>query len=498
MNLNFLRSSSSDQPLGGRYKIVEALGAGGFGQTFRAQDLHLPGHPFCVVKQLKPQVDDAQGLQVARRLFDTEARVLYRLGSHPQVPNLLAHFEQDKEFYLAQELIEGHSLEDEFAHTPWDVAKVINFLRDVLETLAFVHDNGVIHRDLKPSNLIRRRPDHRIVLIDFGAVKQVGTQPANTTIGQTISIGTHGYMPSEQLAGQPKFSSDVYAVGIMGIQTLTGQLPQQLIPNATGEIDWHGAAPQAPPALRAVLDTMVRYDFRSRYPSAKEALAALQSFTSVQPAPANTATETEPAPTALTVPAAGRRPPTDAVNRSATRVAPSRASQRAFPIKAALFSAVLIGAGLLIGRTLTSTTAEQPPQPAETTAEQPPQPAETPSSQPPEKLEETRLTPATAQATVTAFYSHISNQAWDEAKAQTSGIVVRQFNPNFFQTFQGVSVENLQVTTESPETIELVGRNTYFYQDGTTQQEERTFTVEIVDAQPRIVDSAFVRITKSR
>lgn len=532
MNLNFLRSSSSDQPLGGRYQIVEKLGAGGFGQTFRAQDLHLPGHPFCVVKQLKPQVDDAQGLQVARRLFDTEAKVLYRVGSHPQIPNLLAHFEQDKEFYLAQELIEGHSLEDEFANTPWNVPKVLNFLREVLETLAFVHENSVIHRDLKPSNLIRRKHDNRVVLIDFGAVKQVGSQPANTTIGQTISIGTHGYMPSEQLAGQPKFSSDVYAVGIMGIQALTGQLPQQLMPDATGEIDWHGSVPHISFDLRTVLDTMVRYDFRSRYPSAKEALAALQSLALPQSAPtpaASISTETEPAPTALTIPAMGRRPPTDAINRAATNVAPSTPPQRSFPLKPLLFGAVILVAGLLIGRTLTSTTAEQPtqtipvdtaaeqpiqPVPTESTTEQPIEPAPTepiaeqpiepvpeepaPSKPPEEPEEKSPLTPTAAQSTVIAFYSHISNQAWDDAKAQTSGIVAQQFDPDFFQQFQQVSVENLQVTAETPDSIELLGLNTYLYPDDTIQQEERTFTVEIIDDQPRIVDSTFVRITKPR
>ena len=186
MDLNFRRAKNrSDQPLGGRYKIIDKLGEGGFGQTFKAQDLHLPGHPLCVVKQLKPQIDDAQGLQVARRLFDTEARVLYELGSHPQIPHLLAHFEENKEFYLAQELIQGHSLADEFETAPWDVPKVVDFLKNVLETLAFVHEHQVIHRDLKPSNLIRRNIDHRIVLIDFGAVKQVGTQPATPGVTQS-------------------------------------------------------------------------------------------------------------------------------------------------------------------------------------------------------------------------------------------------------------------------------------------------------------------------
>ncbi|MEB3356197.1 MAG: tetratricopeptide repeat protein [Synechococcales bacterium] len=284
MALNFLRSiwTGSDKPLGGRYQLVACLGEGGFGQTFRAQDLHLPGQPLCVVKQLKPQVKSAQDLLVARRLFDTEAKVLYELGNHPQIPRLLAHFEDNQEFYLAQELIEGHPLSDELT-TPnrWSNAQVVALVGDILGTLAFVHQNRVIHRDIKPSNLIRRQRDNRIVLIDFGAVKQVSTQfvSANTGITHTISIGTHGYMPNEQLAGTPQFSSDIYAVGMIGIQALTGRHPKMLAADPrTGEIDWHRHAPQAHAGLRDVLDKMVRYDFRSRYITAADALADLQAL----------------------------------------------------------------------------------------------------------------------------------------------------------------------------------------------------------------------------
>lgn len=245
-------SSDSDHPasmplLGGRYQIVSQLGAGGFGQTFLAQDRHMPGQPKCVVKQLKPQVNNEQELQVARRLFDTEAKVLSQLGDHPQIPRLLAHFEESAEFYLVQELIEGHSLQEDLAAVgaavqPWREAQTVGFLGDILSTLAFVHGNRVIHRDLKPSNLIRRQHDGRIVLIDFGAVKQVSTQLVNapSSLGRTISIGTQGYMPTEQVSGHPHFSSDVYAVGMIAIQGLIGRHPSMLsFHSQTGELDWH-------------------------------------------------------------------------------------------------------------------------------------------------------------------------------------------------------------------------------------------------------------------
>lgn len=281
--LRMFQPTDPDRPLGGRYKVISQLAAGGFGQTFVAHDLHMPGQPQCVVKQLKPQVSDVEGLQTARRLFDTEAQVLYNLGNHDQIPRLLAHFEDNQEFYLAQQLIEGAPLTEELASgQAWPEAKVIALLQDLLNVLSFVHQQQVIHRDIKPSNLIRRRRDGRIVLIDFGAVKQVSTQMINSKTGRTnmtISIGTHGYMPKEQLLGNPRFSSDVYAVGMIGIQALTGVHPRLLPEDGnTGEVVWHDRIQQVSPEFISILDRMVRYEFRARYVSAIDALQALRSL----------------------------------------------------------------------------------------------------------------------------------------------------------------------------------------------------------------------------
>jgi serine/threonine protein kinase len=304
------KQTNPDKPLGGHYKIISELGVGGFGQTFLAEDLHLPEHHRCVIKQLKPQQRDPKTLEMARRLFDLEAKVLYKLGNHDQIPRLLAHFEDDQEFYLAQELIEGEPLTQELKDgLPWSETQVIPVLRDLLNVLAFVHQQDVIHRDIKPSNLIRRRQDGRIVLIDFGAVKQVSTQIIDRHTGETktISIGTQGYTPKEQLGGNPRFSSDIYAVGTIAIQALTTIHPRHLTEDPqTGEINWRHHAPQVSPELAAFLDCMVRYDFRARYPTAVEALEALRSISTalVEPAPLNQtldeATAVFPTPTGLT------------------------------------------------------------------------------------------------------------------------------------------------------------------------------------------------------
>ncbi|OLT58389.1 serine/threonine-protein kinase [Moorena bouillonii] len=265
------------QTIGGRYKIIRQLGQGGFGQTFVAEDQHLPGDNQCVVKQLKPVATDPLTLQTARRLFDTEAQILHQLGSHEQIPQLFAYFEENQDFYLVQELIEGEDLSQELVPgTQVNEDQIISLLQEILEVLEFVHQRRIIHRDINPQNILRRKSDGKLVLIDFGAVKQVSTQileGGNT--GFTVAIGTPGYRPSEQANGYPKLSSDIYAVGMIGIVGLTGLRPHQLPLDAdTGEISWHNQI-SVSAELADTLDKMVCYDFRERYQSATLALQAL-------------------------------------------------------------------------------------------------------------------------------------------------------------------------------------------------------------------------------
>ena len=274
--------------LGGRYKIISHLGGGGFGQTYLAEDYQLPNTPGCVVKQFKPIVVNAEALNVARRLFDREARTLHQLGSHDQIPRLLAHFEEDNEFYLVQEYIEGNTLSQEIHQSKrLNEAEVISFLEDILSTLEYVHKQNVIHRDIKPSNLIRRKRDGKFVLIDFGAVKQISHQELNEQerTGINTFISTRGYTPLEQIEGYPSYNSDIYALGITAIQALTGKHPQQLQRHLKTDLFVWREQVQVSDKLAAILNKMVHTNSRDRYQSVGEVLNDLRCITNSLEAP---------------------------------------------------------------------------------------------------------------------------------------------------------------------------------------------------------------------
>jgi serine/threonine protein kinase, bacterial len=259
-----------------RYQVIRVLATGGFGQTYIAEDTRRPGNPICVVKHLKPGTDP-RVFATAKRLFNSEAETLEKLGNHDQIPRLLAYFDENQEFYLVQEYIEGHTLAEELLPgRRWSEGQVIQLLEEVLGILEFVHQQGVIHRDIKPDNIIRRALDSKLVLVDFGAVKQLRTQMV-TVGGQasaTVVIGTPGYMPTEQGQGKPRPNSDIYSLGIIAIQALTGLPATDLQEDPeTGETIWRHSV-TVNHRLAAVLTKMVRYHFKDRYQSATEALQA--------------------------------------------------------------------------------------------------------------------------------------------------------------------------------------------------------------------------------
>jgi len=156
-----------------------------------------------------------------------------KLGQHEQIPQLLDKFVEKEQFYLVLDFIDGQDFSQEIQAKLLNEVEVISFLQEVLTILDFVHQQGVIHRDIKPNNLIRRSRDRKIFLIDFGAVKEIGTTILQSSFRSvpnslyTQIIGTPGYMSPEQNNGKPIFSSDIYALGKTAIYALTGQTPTE-------------------------------------------------------------------------------------------------------------------------------------------------------------------------------------------------------------------------------------------------------------------------------
>ena len=159
---------------------------------------------------------------------------------------------------------------------PWSETRVIALLQNCLNILDYIHSQGVIHRDLKPANIICRQQDHKLVLVDFGAVKEVMLAQSKL-LSLTIPIGTRGYMPEEQARGKPRFNSDIYALGVIAIEALTGCSPLDLEKDQEKELIWQHRA-KVSANLGKIISKMTRSDFRERYESASEVARAIKRF----------------------------------------------------------------------------------------------------------------------------------------------------------------------------------------------------------------------------
>jgi serine/threonine protein kinase len=268
--------------LNNRYRVLQVLATGGFGETFLAEDSFLPSKRSCVIKQLKTMADNPQVYRIVQDRFHREAAILEELGrSSSQIPELYAYFEESDRFYLVQEWIEGKTLASQVNQSGLlDESAVQQLLQEILPVLAAIHSRGIIHRDIKPDNIILRQSDRKPVLIDFGAVKEsVGT--LLNSQGQTVSsivIGTPGYMSPEQGVGRPVFSSDLYSLGLTMIYLFTGKLPQDIPSDyRTGDLLWRDLAPNVSDALSGILDQTIQYHPRDRFATAQEVLNALRS-----------------------------------------------------------------------------------------------------------------------------------------------------------------------------------------------------------------------------
>lgn len=277
-----------------RYRAIKPIARGGFGRTFLAEDEYKPSKPRCVIKQFYPQTGNSE--LKAAKLFQQEALRLEKLGKHPQIPELLAHFEQDNYLYIVQEFIDGQNLAQELAESgAFPEVEIRHLLADLLPVLQFIHTGKVIHRDIKPENIIRRRlppslctqeqanlqlpPSLKgargdLVLVDFGAAKYA--TPA--TLAKTgTTIGSAGYAAPEQIFGKAIFASDIYSLGVTCIHLLTQLEPFDLYDVLESGFVWRNYLVNNPVSeqLAKVLDKMVHSTVRERYQSAQEVMQAL-------------------------------------------------------------------------------------------------------------------------------------------------------------------------------------------------------------------------------
>ncbi len=276
----FCQSCGSKLLLGERYRAIKFIGEGGFGRTYQAVDEHRL-NTYCVIKQFLPLQQNIASIQKATELFKQEALRLNELGKHPQIPDLLAFFEQENRLYLVQEFIDGQDLLKELRKRgKFSEAEVKKILIELLPVFKFIHEKQVIHRDVKPENIIRQR-NGSLVLIDFGVSKQLSGSVL-TRIG-TVT-GTMGYAAPEQMRGIVSNSSDLYSLAVTCIRLLTGCLPIYKNSSIYDDIfdinimqwNWKNRV-SINCNFEQILDKMLQDLPNNRYQNAQEVLQALNS-----------------------------------------------------------------------------------------------------------------------------------------------------------------------------------------------------------------------------
>lgn len=279
----------------GEYRLEAHLGRGGMGDVFRATHTRL-GRTVA----LKVHRD---GSTAAR--FLNEARIQAGL-SHPHVATLYDHFEAGGHACIAMELVEGETLAERIERGgPLPFVAAVGLLRPIAEAVAYLHARGVIHRDLKAHN-VKVTPGGHVKLLDFGIAKELGL-PGLTSAGMVP--GTPEYLAPEQVRGlAPDARSDVWALGVLLYEMVTGELPFQsssafeLFERITrGVYDAPSTRVRSlPPAADALVARCLQADPRARFSDASALVAALPSAApaALPPAPAAPLPLRRPAPSA--------------------------------------------------------------------------------------------------------------------------------------------------------------------------------------------------------
>jgi len=245
----------------GDYRVLEVVVQNAHGRLYLAEDID--GQRVALKELAFVQAPGADAVAA----FEREAKFLRAL-THPDIPRFVASFEEGEgvhtRLFLAQEYIEGESLQARLADHWFDEDEVLEIARRTLQILVYLQELSpvVIHGDIKPANLVRRR-DGTIALVDFGAARGFGG-----TI--TSVVGTFGYMPIEQLAGNVNPTTDLYGLGASLIHLLSREDPWKVFedPAALGRLN-------ISPELRRFLGRLAARRAADRFPNAKSALEAL-------------------------------------------------------------------------------------------------------------------------------------------------------------------------------------------------------------------------------
>jgi eukaryotic-like serine/threonine-protein kinase len=263
------------------YKIVDLLGIGKSGTTYLATDIDRIDSPLYVVKKIQ-YVNLTVNLQAAtphltEQLFEIQGSIANQVGKHPQIPALVAKFEDNGDRYLVREYVDGELLSQELIQGKiWSQTQVLEFLMDLIGILVFVHSFRYIHQDINPSNIIRRNDNSGFNLIGFSSVWDLGNTWQNSPNHDSKSINDPNYTPYEQEQNAPKLNSDIYAVGAIAIQAITGKFPIEK-DTYSYELKWQDQV-NIDRNLSKIINKMVRPDYRNRYQSAVDVLQDLQSF----------------------------------------------------------------------------------------------------------------------------------------------------------------------------------------------------------------------------
>ena len=254
--------------IGGRYRIDGLLGEGGMARVFDAFDERLERR--AAVKILRAETRALPGM---RERFQQEALIAARL-IHPHIVAVLDFGEDHASSYLVMERLPGTTLRDEIvARGPLSTQRVMLVMAETLDALAAAHARWVLHRDIKPSNILLQQSGHTKIT-DFGIAKSfdIRTDLPPVTDDTTMTgvvLGTPGYLAPERRAGHPAtVQSDLYAVGAVMVEALTGQRL------ASGPAPMEKLAP----ALRDVARRAMATDPRERFASANEMAQSLRTL----------------------------------------------------------------------------------------------------------------------------------------------------------------------------------------------------------------------------